>query len=158
MNTTVDAALREARARGLERLDALALPRDADAAADLLAEGAGAVMRRARKALDACRRHGKVLGMGGINGDVDAKRYIGMGARFLSSGSDHSYIVDGSIERAAFMRRLVAEAGEAGALVEDDGKGDAGAPGKDDRKGGGKGEGKAKKKKKRTKQRFLSMP
>lgn len=85
---------------------------------------------------DACRRHGKVLGMGGINGDVDAKRYIGMGARFLSSGSDHSYIVDGSIERAAFMRRLVAEAGEAGAPVKDDGK------------GGGKGEGKAKKKKK----------
>jgi 2-keto-3-deoxy-L-rhamnonate aldolase RhmA len=60
---------------------------------------------------DACRKHGKVLGMGGINGDEDARRYIAMGARFLSSGSDHSYIVAGSVERAGFMRRLVAEAG-----------------------------------------------
>lgn len=61
---------------------------------------------------NACRKHGKVLGMGGINGDEDARRYIGMGARFLTSGSDHSYIVAGSIERAEFMRRMVAEAGD----------------------------------------------
>lgn len=57
---------------------------------------------------DACRKHGKALGMGGINGDADAKRYIGMGSRFLTSGSDHSFIVSGSIERAKFYRDLVA--------------------------------------------------
>jgi len=59
----------------------------------------------------ACRKHGKVLGMGGINGDADARRYIGMGARFLTTGSDHSYIIAGSTERAAFYRGIVAETG-----------------------------------------------
>ena len=57
---------------------------------------------------DACRKHGKALGMGGINGDEDARRYIGMGARFLSSGNDHSFMVSGSIERAKFFRGLAA--------------------------------------------------
>lgn len=60
---------------------------------------------------DACRRHGKVLGVGGINDDADARRYIGMGSRFLSSGNDHSFMVSGSIERAKFFRGLAAEAG-----------------------------------------------
>ncbi|MEO8714833.1 MAG: aldolase/citrate lyase family protein [Acetobacteraceae bacterium] len=54
----------------------------------------------------ACRAHSKTLGMGGINGEEDAARYIGMGARFLGSGSDHSYIVDGAAARVSFFRRL----------------------------------------------------
>jgi 2-keto-3-deoxy-L-rhamnonate aldolase RhmA len=58
---------------------------------------------------DACRRHGKALGVGGINDDEDARRYIGMGSRFITSGNDHSFIVSGSIERAKFYRDLVAE-------------------------------------------------
>lgn len=52
----------------------------------------------------ACRKHGKVLGMGGINGEEDATRYIGMGSRFIVTGSDHSYIVAGSVQRATFLR------------------------------------------------------
>lgn len=59
---------------------------------------------------DACRRRGKVLGMGGINDDEDCARYIGMGARFITSGSDHSFIVSGSIAQARRMRELVAAA------------------------------------------------
>lgn len=59
---------------------------------------------------DACRKHGKALGMGGINGDEDARRYIAMGSRFLSSGNDHSFIISGSIERARFYRGLAAQA------------------------------------------------
>jgi 2-keto-3-deoxy-L-rhamnonate aldolase RhmA len=55
----------------------------------------------------ACAKHGKVLGMGGINGDEDSKRYIGMGSRFITTGSDHGYIVAGSLARAAFLRGLV---------------------------------------------------
>ena len=55
---------------------------------------------------NACRKHGKVLGMGGISGDDDATRYIGMGARFITSGSDHSFILSGSRARAAFFRGL----------------------------------------------------
>ena len=34
----------------------------------------------------ACAKHGKVLGMGGINGDEDSRRYIGMGSRFITTG------------------------------------------------------------------------
>jgi 2-keto-3-deoxy-L-rhamnonate aldolase RhmA len=60
---------------------------------------------------DACRRHGKVLGVGGINDDEDARRYIGMGSRFITSGNDHSFIVSGSIERAKFYRGVAAEVG-----------------------------------------------
>jgi 2-keto-3-deoxy-L-rhamnonate aldolase RhmA len=62
---------------------------------------------------EACRRHGKALGMGGINDDENARRYIGMGARFITSGNDHSFIVAGSIERAKFYRELAAGAADA---------------------------------------------
>jgi 2-keto-3-deoxy-L-rhamnonate aldolase RhmA len=60
---------------------------------------------------DPCRKHGKALGMGGINDDENARRYIAMGSRYLSSGTDHSFIVSGSIERAKFFRDLAAEFG-----------------------------------------------
>ena len=60
---------------------------------------------------DACRKHGKALGVGGINEDEDARRYIGMGSRFITSGNDHSFIVSGSIERAKFFRGVAAEVG-----------------------------------------------
>ena len=60
---------------------------------------------------DACRKHGKALGMGGINDNENARRYIAMGSRYLTSGTDHSFIVSGSIERAKFYRDLAAEAG-----------------------------------------------
>ncbi|HME24511.1 MAG TPA: aldolase/citrate lyase family protein [Acetobacteraceae bacterium] len=60
---------------------------------------------------DACRKHGKALGMGGINDNENARRYIAMGSRYLSSGTDHSFIVSGSIERAKFYRDLAAEVG-----------------------------------------------
>ena len=42
---------------------------------------------------DACRKHGKTLGMGGVYDEENASRYVAMGARFLLTGSDHSYIV-----------------------------------------------------------------
>jgi 2-keto-3-deoxy-L-rhamnonate aldolase RhmA len=60
---------------------------------------------------DACRKYGKALGVGGINEDEDARRYIGMGSRFITSGNDHSFIVSGSIERAKFYRGVAAEVG-----------------------------------------------
>ncbi|HEY0185576.1 MAG TPA: aldolase/citrate lyase family protein [Rhodopila sp.] len=55
---------------------------------------------------DACRRHGKVLGMGGVYDEDNAARYFAMGARFVLSGSDHSYIVSGAGQRSAFFDRL----------------------------------------------------
>jgi 2-keto-3-deoxy-L-rhamnonate aldolase RhmA len=54
----------------------------------------------------ACRRHGKVLGMGGVAGDADSARYVGMGARFIVTGSDHGYIVAGASARADALRSL----------------------------------------------------
>jgi 2-keto-3-deoxy-L-rhamnonate aldolase RhmA len=60
---------------------------------------------------DACRKHGKALGMGGINDDENARRYIAMGSRYLTSGTDHSFIISGSLERARFFRALAAEVG-----------------------------------------------
>ncbi len=54
----------------------------------------------------ACTKHGKVLGMGGINDDEDARRYVGMGSRFITTGSDHGYLVAGSLARAKFLRGL----------------------------------------------------
>ena len=52
----------------------------------------------------ACRKHGKVLGMGGINGQEDATRYIGMGARFVTNASDHAYLMEGARARTGFLR------------------------------------------------------
>jgi 2-keto-3-deoxy-L-rhamnonate aldolase RhmA len=55
---------------------------------------------------EACRRHGKTLGMGGVYDEENASRYVAMGARFLLTGSDHSYIVSGASQRSAFFNQL----------------------------------------------------
>jgi len=56
---------------------------------------------------DACRVHGKSMGMGGINDNADAARYIAMGSRFVLTGSDHNYVIDGASAKSAFMRSMV---------------------------------------------------
>ncbi|MGH7160505.1 MAG: HpcH/HpaI aldolase family protein [Acetobacteraceae bacterium] len=55
----------------------------------------------------ACRAHGKVLGMGGINHPEDVKRYLGMGARYLGSGSDQEYIVAGAASRMKLLAEML---------------------------------------------------
>jgi 2-keto-3-deoxy-L-rhamnonate aldolase RhmA len=59
---------------------------------------------------DACRRHGKVLGMGGVYDQDNASRYVAMGARFLLTGSDHSYVMSGANERISFFNGLTTRA------------------------------------------------
>jgi 2-keto-3-deoxy-L-rhamnonate aldolase RhmA len=54
----------------------------------------------------ACRKHGKVLGMGGVYDQENASRYVGMGARFVLTGSDHSYIMAGANARSSFFSTL----------------------------------------------------
>jgi 2-keto-3-deoxy-L-rhamnonate aldolase RhmA len=54
----------------------------------------------------ACKKHGKILGMGGVYDEENASRYVGMGARFVLSGSDHSYIVMGASARSGFFAAL----------------------------------------------------
>ena len=55
---------------------------------------------------EACRRHGKNLGMGGVYDEENASRYVAMGARFLLTGSDHSYVTAGAGQRIAFFTGL----------------------------------------------------
>lgn len=55
---------------------------------------------------EACRRHGKTLGMGGVYDEENAARYVGRGARFILSGSDHSYMLSGANQRAQFFGAL----------------------------------------------------
>jgi 2-keto-3-deoxy-L-rhamnonate aldolase RhmA len=55
---------------------------------------------------EACRRHGKVLGMGGVYDEQHASRYVAMGARFVLTGADHSYIMTGASQRSKFFNGL----------------------------------------------------
>jgi 2-keto-3-deoxy-L-rhamnonate aldolase RhmA len=57
---------------------------------------------------EACAKHGKVLGMGGVYDEENASRYVGMGARFILTGSDHSYIMAGADNRTGFFNGLPA--------------------------------------------------
>jgi 2-keto-3-deoxy-L-rhamnonate aldolase RhmA len=56
------------------------------------------------------RRHGKVLGMGGIYDEELATRYMRLGARFVLGANDHALILNAATRRADFLRGLVPEA------------------------------------------------
>jgi 4-hydroxy-2-oxoheptanedioate aldolase len=58
----------------------------------------------------ACRRHGKVLGMGGVYDEELARRYIGLGARFVLGANDHSLILNAATRRTEFLRGIAPEA------------------------------------------------
>ncbi|HUN40983.1 MAG TPA: aldolase/citrate lyase family protein [Acetobacteraceae bacterium] len=58
----------------------------------------------------ACRKHGKVLGMGGVYDEEHASRYVAMGARFVLTGSDHNYLMMGANTRSNFFTGLPAAA------------------------------------------------
>ena len=59
-----------------------------------------------QKVADACRKHKKVLGMGGVYDQEVASRYIGMGARFILAGSDHGLLMDAATRRVEFLRGI----------------------------------------------------
>jgi 2-keto-3-deoxy-L-rhamnonate aldolase RhmA len=59
-----------------------------------------------QKVLDACARHGKHPGMGGV---YDAKlmdKYLRMGMRFILSGNDLAFLMAGARERSAMLRAV----------------------------------------------------
>ena len=58
------------------------------------------------KVAAACKAHGKHMGMGGVYDEKVAPDYIALGARFLLSGSDHSFLMAGSGARSKFLRGL----------------------------------------------------
>lgn len=55
---------------------------------------------------NACKKHGKVMGMGGVYDETYAPQYIALGARFLLSGSDHNLLLAGAGARSKFLRGL----------------------------------------------------
>ncbi len=59
-----------------------------------------------QKVGNACRKHGKILGMGGVYDEENASRYVAMGALFILTGSDHNYIMAGADRRVAFFNDL----------------------------------------------------
>jgi 2-keto-3-deoxy-L-rhamnonate aldolase RhmA len=54
----------------------------------------------------ACRRHGKVLGMGGVYDQELASRYIGVGARLVLAANDHALVLNAMTQRAQFLRGI----------------------------------------------------
>jgi 2-keto-3-deoxy-L-rhamnonate aldolase RhmA len=60
-----------------------------------------------RTVIDACKKHGKFPGMGGIYDETWAKAYVQMGARFLLGGADQMFILQAATSRSAFLRGLL---------------------------------------------------
>jgi 2-keto-3-deoxy-L-rhamnonate aldolase RhmA len=58
----------------------------------------------------ACEKHGKVMGMGGVYDEKVTPDYIALGARFILSGNDHSFLMAGAGARAKFLRGLTTKA------------------------------------------------
>ena len=54
--------------------------------------------------IDACRKHGKHAGVGGIADDALLRRYIQMGVKLVLPGSDFAFLQMAATERAATMR------------------------------------------------------
>jgi len=52
----------------------------------------------------ACQKYAKWPGMGGVYDDELMMRYISMGARFILSGSDLGFLLDGGSARTTFLR------------------------------------------------------
>ena len=55
---------------------------------------------------DACKKHGKIAGMGGIYDEENASRYIGMGCRFINAGGDLGFMTGGAQQRSAFLNSI----------------------------------------------------
>ncbi|MEL7303565.1 MAG: aldolase/citrate lyase family protein [Pseudomonadota bacterium] len=54
--------------------------------------------------IDACRAHGKAAGMGGVYDPALAKRYIAQGMRFILSGSDLAFMMNGATSQVQALR------------------------------------------------------
>src|SRR6267143_1181562 len=62
------------------------------------------------RVIDACRRHGKHPGMGGVYDPPHMEKYVRMGMRFILGGSDLSLLMAAAKERAGFLRKAAGEA------------------------------------------------
>ena len=58
----------------------------------------------AQRVLDACRKHGKIFGIGGVRVPELQSRFISMGARMLTTNSDIAFLMSALSDRARAMR------------------------------------------------------
>lgn len=59
------------------------------------------------KVAKACRTHGKQMGVGGARGDFDLQKYLlELGVRYLTAGSDVSYLMSAARAEAAALRAV----------------------------------------------------
>jgi 2-keto-3-deoxy-L-rhamnonate aldolase RhmA len=59
------------------------------------------------RTIAACRRHGKHVGVGGLGSRPDlVQKYVSMGARFVSTGTDLGFLLAACTERAKQVRDL----------------------------------------------------
>lgn len=80
---------------------------DLSAALGVPGEAGHPLMREAFGSLAAaCRRHVKVMGMGGIPDQGAAADYVAMGVRFIHTGNDHNYLLNACRARVADLRKL----------------------------------------------------
>ena len=68
--------------------------------------GDPAVMDAQAKVIEACRRHGRFPGLGGVYEPALMERCIEMGMRFILCGNDLSMLMAGAGERARHVRAL----------------------------------------------------
>ena len=98
----------------IERVDAIAAVPGVDVVLigtnDLCAEmgipgqyGDARIVDAYTKVIAACRQHKVHPGMGGVYEPKLMEKYIGMGMRFILSGSDLSFILAGGRERTSFL-------------------------------------------------------
>ena len=59
-----------------------------------------------RKVGEVCTRRGKVLGMGGVYDEPNARAYMALGARLVLGGNDHQFLLGAATARADFLRGL----------------------------------------------------
>jgi 2-keto-3-deoxy-L-rhamnonate aldolase RhmA len=59
------------------------------------------------RTIAACRKFGKNAGVGGLGSRADlVKKYVAMGARFVSTGTDLGFLLGAATERAKQVRDL----------------------------------------------------
>ncbi|CAH1663031.1 HpcH/HpaI aldolase family protein [Chelatococcus asaccharovorans] len=58
-----------------------------------------------KRTIEACSRHGKTVGIGGLAGKPKLiEQFVDLGARYVSSGADLSFLLAGAKDRAAAIR------------------------------------------------------
>jgi 4-hydroxy-2-oxoheptanedioate aldolase len=68
--------------------------------------GSERMLNAYQRLVSACRKHNKWAGLGGVYVEDLMTKYIGMGARFVLSGNDMSFMMTGAQTRAKFLREV----------------------------------------------------